>query len=109
MATAEMTVSFRIPNTFYKPSPQNNVDVLQRLQAVFAPREIFLSENKPENYILSPSFMTANLVATPGSFYPDELLDWDMTINIAPKRPSGTLMVTLKYAGRGKPSPAEAP
>jgi len=33
-----------------------------------------------------------------------ELLDWDVAIEAAPSRPSGTLMVTLECGGRGTPS-----
>ncbi len=45
----------------------------------------------------------------PAAFYPEELLDWDASIEVAPKRPSGTLKVTLQYAGRGTPTPVEDP
>jgi hypothetical protein len=45
----------------------------------------------------------------PSAFYPDEMLDWDASIEKAPTRPSGTLIVTLEYAGRGKPTPVEDP
>lgn len=33
----------------------------------------------------------------------DDWEDWDACIEEAPKRPSGTLEVTLKYGGRGRP------
>jgi hypothetical protein len=41
--------------------------------------------------------------ALPSRGYEDEVLNWDVAIQVAPKRPSGTLAVTLKYAGRGLP------
>jgi hypothetical protein len=36
-----------------------------------------------------------------------EKLDWDARIESAPERPSGTIDVTLEYAGRGTPIPSE--
>jgi len=39
----------------------------------------------------------------------DEILNWDAAIEVAPERPFGTLLVTFKYAGRGRPTPVENP
>jgi hypothetical protein len=39
----------------------------------------------------------------------EDLLDWDVAIQTPPPRPSGTISVTLKYAGRSIPSPAADP
>jgi len=47
--------------------------------------------------------------ALPAPVYADEVLDWGVSIDTAPKRPSGTLNVTFKYAGRGTPTPVEDP
>ena len=41
--------------------------------------------------------------------YEDEVLNWDVAIEVAPERPSGTILVTLEYAGRGAPLPMEDP
>jgi hypothetical protein len=41
---------------------------------------------------------------SPSQSYRDEMLDWDVSIEVAPKRPSGTIAVTLNYSGRGKPT-----
>jgi hypothetical protein len=71
-----------------------------------------LSDNRPESFIRSPSTIAAQAVhwlATPSKAYVDELLDWDAFIKVAPVRPSGTLMVTLEYGGRGKPTPLRDP
>ncbi len=48
-----------------------------------------------------------SVVAAP--FHAEELLNWDFAVEAAPKRPSGKLTVTLKYAGRGTPRPFEDP
>lgn len=46
-------------------------------------------------------------VASP--FYADELLDWDFAVETAPKRPTRTLRVMLKYVPRGSSAPFENP
>jgi hypothetical protein len=35
----------------------------------------------------------------------DDALDWDVAIVTPPARRSGTIRVTLRYAGRSKPEP----
>jgi hypothetical protein len=45
----------------------------------------------------------------PSLFFKDEVLDWDVVIEVSPPRPSGTLAVTLEYAGRGTPTSVENP
>ncbi len=45
----------------------------------------------------------------PSRSYIDEMLDWDVAIEVAPRRPSGTIAVTLNYIGRGKPPSFEDP
>ena len=45
----------------------------------------------------------------PSQVHASEILNWDAAIEVAPKRPSGKLTVTLRYAGRGTPSPVENP
>jgi hypothetical protein len=47
------------------------------------------------------------LLASPGSG--DEILDWDVIVEVAPMRASGALTVTLEYAGRGVPLPFDDP
>jgi hypothetical protein len=59
--------------------------------------------------IVSVDDLIQELKLAPSKFYADELLDWDAAIEVAPTRPSGTLTVTLQYAGRGKPTPIEDP
>lgn len=58
------------------------------------------------NSLLGPHHYGALL---PSMAYQDEVLNWDVAIEVPPKRPSGTLTVTLKYAGRGTPTPVEDP
>ena len=38
----------------------------------------------------------------------EALAAWDAGVEVAPPRPSGTIPVTLHYAGRGVPRPLEA-
>jgi hypothetical protein len=45
----------------------------------------------------------------PSTVDQDEVLNWDATIEVPPNRPSGTITVTLKYAGRATPTPVEDP
>ena len=39
----------------------------------------------------------------------EQVLDWDFAIEAEPKRPKGTIEVTLQFAGRDKPLPEEDP
>ena len=68
-----------------------------------------LSDNRPESLIRSPSTTTAHWPGAPSKAYVDELLDWDEFIKVAPARPAGTIMVTLEYGGRGRPTPLRDP
>ena len=93
-------------------------------------RAFFLEEASDQvgfitDAIVSSSQVSAHLSATaawsslfgrgyyaplfPLAFYRDDVLNWDAAIEKAPKRASGTLMVTLQYAGRGAPMPLEDP
>lgn len=64
-----------------------------------------LSDNKPESLIRSP--LAAYCLVAPSHVYLDEMLNWDAAIEVAPRRPSGTLSVTLEYGGRGTPTAFE--
>ena len=39
----------------------------------------------------------------------EEVLNWDVAIEVPPPRPSGTIRARLKYKGRSKPMPIENP
>ena len=39
----------------------------------------------------------------------EDILNWDVAIQVPPPRPSGTIQVKLKYKGRSKPIPIENP
>lgn len=39
----------------------------------------------------------------------EDILNWDVAIQVPPSRPSGTIRVKLKYNGRSKPIPIESP
>jgi hypothetical protein len=53
------------------------------------------------------SYRYRPLLASPG--YGDEILDWDAVVEVTPIRASGTIAVTLEYAGRGIPMPFDDP
>jgi hypothetical protein len=53
-----------------------------------------------------PSYCRALL---PSAVDQNEVLNWDAAIEVPPSRPSGTIAVTLKYAGRAKPTPVDDP
>lgn len=53
------------------------------------------------------NYMKNEKEITPSLVYSDEILNWDATIEVAPRRPSGMLSVTLEYGGRGTPTPIE--
>jgi hypothetical protein len=45
----------------------------------------------------------------PTDFAPEELLDWDVWLPIAPPRPTGTVTARLEFIGRDRPIPVEFP
>ena len=45
----------------------------------------------------------------PASEESEQVLDWEFAIEAEPKRPKGTIHVTLQFAGRDKPLPEEDP
>lgn len=91
------------------PAAPDNDYVKREIEKWFANRVALLSENRPESGIRSPIFTTEHRWLTPSKFYADELLDWAAALEVAPMRPSGTLTVTLEYAGRATPSPTVDP
>lgn len=110
-STAAAVATLHIPDipALYMPGNADNDDVRREIEKRFARHVALLSENRPESGILSPIFGTAQQWPVPSRFYADELLDWDVAIEVAPTRPSGTLAVTLEYAGRATPSPTIDP
>ena len=53
----------------------------------------------------TPVPATATSPPTPST--PDELLDWDACIEVAPPRPTRRIQVRLRDLGRDKPQPIE--
>ena len=110
VATADAVATLHIANIPAIYEPAADTDYINReLEKWFASRIVRLSDNKPESQIQTPISGTAPWWRTPSQFYVDELLDWDAAIEVAPMRPSGTLTVTLDYAGRSTPSPTRDP
>lgn len=62
---------------------------------------------KPENIIRGPLLASTPRSPSSISAFTDDLLDWDMGIEVRPLRPSGKISVTLRYAGRVGPRPLE--
>lgn len=110
VATADAVATLHIPNIpAIRASAADSDDINRQVEKWFACRVALLSDNRPESRIQTPISVTAQGWPTPSKFYEDELLDWDAAIEVAPMRPSGTLTVTLEYAGRGTPSPTTDP
>ena len=61
------------------------------------------------SFIVPPLLSGSYRRLLPGVFCQEEIWNWDAAIEVAPKRPSGSLTVTLEYAGRGIPTPVETP
>jgi hypothetical protein len=108
--TADAVATLHIPSIPAICMPAADNDYMKReIEKWFKHHVALLSENRPERRILSPISIGAQRWPTPSKFYADELLDWDAAIEVAPIRPSGTLTVTLEYAGRATPSPTWDP
>jgi hypothetical protein len=111
VATADAVATIHIPNipAIYATAPDSDYmkRVIEAWLLVY--RHATLSANRPESWIRAPISVSPQWWPSPSKFYGDELLDWDAAIKVAPMRPSGTLAVTLEYAGRATPSPTRDP
>lgn len=65
------------------------------------PYVVRLSDNRPEDLILRPSFVSSRRFASPSACLLDEMLDWDFVADPDPGRILGTVSVTLKYVDLG--------
>lgn len=101
--TADTAASIQVPAAIYMPAPQAADDI------VFTNRPVELSDNRPESMILVPIGTAAVRLSAPSSVYLDEMLNWDVAIEVAPQRPTGVVSVTLDYRGRGTPKAIEDP
>lgn len=108
LATADGVAKFHISSIPNYVQGADNDYINQEVEKWFASRVALLSNNRPETRILAP-LLLASQWTTPSKAHSDELLDWDAAIEVAPMRPSGTLKVTLQYAGRATPSPTREP
>lgn len=106
IATADTAASIQVPTAIYMPAPKNPVDIGPMIENL-KNRVMELSDNRPESMILVPIAATAPWFSAPSSCYPDEMLDWDFAIEVAPQRPTGEVSVTLEYTGRGTPKAIE--
>lgn len=103
-ASGHAAASLKVP-AIYMPASEECVR--QEIDLFWAKYKVELSDNKPESFILSPLSLAAHWRAVPSRVYLDEMLDWDVAIEVAPRRPSGKLSVTLEYRGRGTPTAFE--
>jgi hypothetical protein len=101
-ASGHAAASVQVPAIYL---PASELNGRQLLGAFWAKYSVELSDNKPENLIRSP--LAAYWLVAPSHVYLNEMLDWDAAIEVAPRRPSGTLSVTLEYGGRGTPTAFE--
>jgi hypothetical protein len=67
------------------------------------------SDSIPRGLIADLSATMPQRVYGPNPLWHDETLDWDMIIEPAPIRSSGTLSVSLKFSGRSTPPRIENP
>ena len=58
---------------------------------------------------LGLSFNAHQRSSVPLSVHADEIINWDVGIDVAPRRPSGKLNVTLRYRGRAPSRPIDNP
>ena len=61
------------------------------------PIVVRLSDNRPEDLIVSPSFVSPRWSSSPVDCSLGETLDWDFVADPDPERILGTISVTLKY------------
>ena len=66
-------------------------------------------ENRPAPTPAVPSPSPAKLPQIPVDIDPDDVLDWDAGIEVAPLRPTRRIKVRLRDLGRDKPLPIEDP
>lgn len=68
-----------------------------------------LNENHSETSPPVPSTTPARSPQVPLEIVPEEVLDWDAGIEVAPLRPTRRIKVRLRDLGRDKPLPIEDP
>ena len=108
-ATADTAASIQVPAAIYMPAPKNAADIVQLIEKYFTNSPMELSDNRPERMIRVPIGTAAVRLSAPSSVYLDEMLNWDVAIEVAPQRPTGVVSVTLDYRGRGTPKAIEDP
>ena len=109
IATAADTATLNIP-AIYRPSADADDYINREVEKWFAQHGICrLSDCRPENRILSPSLLAPGQSMDARNVDATEWLEWDVSLEVAPIRPAGTLSVVLEYAGRGTPSPTSDP
>lgn len=68
-----------------------------------------LNENCSVTSPSVPSTTPAKSPQVPSDIDPEEVLDWDAGIEVAPLRPTRRIKVRLRDLGRDKPLPIEDP
>jgi hypothetical protein len=91
--TAQDAASIQYPLHICAPFFGEN----RRYELPKKPYVVRLSDNRPEDLILSPSFVSPRWSATLPDCSLDEILDWDFVADPDPERILGTISVTLKY------------
>jgi hypothetical protein len=108
-ATADAAATVQLRNNTPIPAIHAPAPPDDHLKTWLLSEFVLLSDNRPEMSIRTPILKAVQPSLVPSKFDEDELLDWDAAIEVAPARPSGTLTVTLEYAGRATPSPTRDP
>lgn len=107
IATAYTAASIQVPAAICMPAPKSVADIGQLIEKCFTNRVMELSDNRPESMIRVPIATAAQWLSTPSTCHLDEMVDWDFAIEVAPRRPTGTVSVTLEFTGRGSPKAIE--
>jgi len=102
ISTAQSVASIQYQYPTYICTP--SYGIRKGCQEMPYPYVVRLSDNRPENSILAPSFISQRWSAIPNPASLDEILDWDFLAGPDPARPLGTIPVTLEYIGRVEPA-----
>jgi hypothetical protein len=107
--TAYSAAAVQFPPMVLQLPETIDLEVVRARSITSAPAIMMPSDSRPADLIPGPLALLPERLVNPSTFWQDENLDWDLAMEVAPRRPSGTLAVTLEFAGRGQPSPIEDP
>ncbi len=107
--TAYSAAAVKFPAIVFHLPVTIELEVIRARSMASSPAIIMPSDRRPADLIPGPLALFPERLVNPSTIWPDEKLDWDVVVAVPPNRPSGTLDVTLEFAGRGGPGPIEDP